>query len=128
HSFAADANDGAYPIGGVTQASDGSFNGTTTYGGPAGVGTVFGFSADGAYSVIYAFTGGDDGAYPYSGVIQAADGNLYGTSAYGGAQGAGTAFRLSTVVSLVTWSTPSPIVYGTRLSGAQLNATASVPG
>ena len=28
----------------------------------------------------------------------------------------------------ITWATPAPIAYGTALSAAQLNATASVPG
>jgi uncharacterized repeat protein (TIGR03803 family) len=128
HSFATDASDGAYPLGGLTQAADGSYFGTTVFGGAANVGTIFQFSPDGAYSVLYEFTGGDDGGYPYASMMPAADGAYYGTTSSAGSQGGGTAFRLSTTPSLVTWATPAPIVYGTRLSAAQLNATASVPG
>ena len=35
---------------------------------------------------------------------------------------------VSSVASQVTWNNPAPIVYGTPLSGSQLNATANVPG
>ncbi len=128
HDFAADANDGAYPIGALIQAADGSYYGTTLFGGAAGAGTIYQVAADGAYSVLYAFTGADDGAYPYAAMVQATDGSFYGSSAFGGGQGDGTAFRLSTTPSLVTWATPAPIVYGTRLGAGQLDATASVPG
>jgi hypothetical protein len=89
---------------------------------------VFQVTPAGATSILYAFTGAGDGAYPYAGVIQANDGNFYGTSESSGAFGGGTAFRLTTRPSLVTWNTPTSIVYGTPLGAAQLNATASVPG
>jgi uncharacterized repeat protein (TIGR03803 family) len=128
HSFAVNAGDGAYPLGGLTQAADGSYYGTTLFGGAANVGTVFRFTVDGEYTALYAFTGADDGGYPYAAVIQAADGNVYGTTAFGGSQGGGTAFRLTITPSLVTWATPAPVVYGTRLGAAQLDATSSVPG
>jgi len=36
------------------------------------------------YSVLYSFTGGADGSQPYAGLIADANGNLYGTTAYGG--------------------------------------------
>jgi uncharacterized repeat protein (TIGR03803 family) len=50
-------------------------------------------------NVLYAFQGGSDGAGPYGGVIFDAAGNLYGTTAAGGASpcddGCGTVFELS---------------------------------
>ncbi len=128
HAFAGTPTDGAYPIGGVIQGSDGNIYGTTQYGGSADAGTVVQLTAAGTSTILYAFTGGNDGAYPYAGIIQGSDGNFYGTSAYGGASGGGVAFRVSLTPSLVTWSPPAPIVYGTRLGTSQLNATASVPG
>lgn len=128
HAFAGGATDGAYPVGTVMQASDGNIYGTTFFGGSADSGTVFQVTSTGAFTLLYAFTGAEDGAYPYAGVVQASDGNIYGVSAFGGAFGGGTAFRLSTAPSLVTWNTPAPIVYRTPLGAAQLNATASVPG
>jgi len=128
HAFAGGATDGTYPLGGLIQGSDGNFYGTTLFGGSADSGTVFQVTPAGTTSILYAFTGANDGAYPYAGVIQASDGNFYGTSQSGGAFGAGTAFRLTTKPSLITWNTPALIVYGTPLGDAQLNATASVPG
>jgi uncharacterized repeat protein (TIGR03803 family) len=121
--------DGAYPYAGVIQGADGNLYGTTLMGGASNAGAVFELTAGGAFTALYAFTGGSDGAYPYGGVIRLADGSLYGTGAYGGDLGGGTAFRLSSAQSpAVVWNAPAPIAYGTRLSGAQLNATASVPG
>jgi len=48
------------------------------------------------YTVLYSFTGGLDGSYPYSGVIRDRAGNLYGTTDGGGAYGFGTVFKLDT--------------------------------
>ena len=79
----------------VIQASDRNYYGTTTAGGQYGYGTVYEVSAQGAYSVLYSFAGGPlDGSSP-SAVIQGSDGNLYGTTAAGGASGGGTVFTLS---------------------------------
>jgi uncharacterized repeat protein (TIGR03803 family) len=128
HGFIGDASDGGYPVAGLIQAPDGSYFGTTFYGGAQNAGTIFQVGLDGAYGLVYAFTGAEDGAYPYAAMTQGADGNMYGTASYGGAQGVGTAYQVSTVPSLVTWPTPAPIVYGTRLGSAQFDATASVPG
>jgi uncharacterized repeat protein (TIGR03803 family) len=128
HAFVGDASDGGYPVAGLAQAPDGSYFGTTYFGGAQGVGTIFQVTSAGGYTLVYTFTGADDGGYPYAGMTQGADGNMYGTASYGGAQGVGTAFQVSTVPSLVAWNTPAPIVYGTRLGSAQLNATATVPG
>ena len=44
---------------------------------------------------MYSFTGGSDGAQPVGGLMQGADGNFYGTTAYGGTYGDGTVFRLT---------------------------------
>jgi uncharacterized repeat protein (TIGR03803 family) len=45
--------------------------------------------------VLYRFKGGTDGKYPYGSLARDANGNLYGTTYFGGASGAGTVFRLS---------------------------------
>jgi uncharacterized repeat protein (TIGR03803 family) len=79
----------------LIQASDGNYYGTTAAGGQYGYGTVYQVTAQGGYSVLYSFAGGPlDGATPSS-VIQGSDGNLYGTTASGGASGGGTVFTLS---------------------------------
>jgi uncharacterized repeat protein (TIGR03803 family) len=98
-------NNGAYPLGPLMQASDGAFYGTTADGGTnGGYGTAFRMTADGALTTIYSF-GYDDGAYPAAGLVQATDGNLYGTTFEGGWGGLGTVFRLTTngVLTTVLW-------------------------
>ena len=49
----------------------------------------------GSINVLHAFTGGADGAYPGASLIQATDGDFYGTTYSGGASGTGVVFRLS---------------------------------
>jgi len=98
HSF--DYSDGLYPGSGVVQATDGNFYGTTPLGGGGscggGCGTVFEVSHTGEFGTLYGF-GGPDGGHPYAGLLQARDGNFYGTTFEGGANGDGTVFRLVTV-------------------------------
>jgi uncharacterized repeat protein (TIGR03803 family) len=72
--------DGAYPYGGLTLASDGSFYGTALQGGVSGKGVLFKITSAGVSSVLYVFTGGADGSYPAAPPIQATDGNYYGTT------------------------------------------------
>src|SRR3979490_2519903 len=87
--------DGGYPTAGLVQGGDGSFYGTASSGGASSAGTIFQITASGALTVLHSFTGGADGAYPYAGLVQAADGNMYGTTSQGGAFGAGTIFQIT---------------------------------
>jgi uncharacterized repeat protein (TIGR03803 family) len=101
HSFT--GGDGANPGAGVIFDAAGNLYGTTTYGGLSNVGVVFKLThkSDGTWTehVLYSFTGGGDGAYPWAGVILDATGNLYGTTYYGGVgnfgQGNGVVFELT---------------------------------
>ena len=93
HAFTGGPIDGAGPHAALIQSADGTFYGTTSAGGASGAGTVFSMNASGTVTVLHAFTGGADGANPYAPVIQATDGNLYGT-AEGGGVGAGVVFRV----------------------------------
>src|SRR5882762_6437309 len=95
YAFTGGSTDGAAPYAGLIQASDRNFYGTTVNGGASSVGTVFQLTPAGAVSVLHSFTGGTDGAAPFAGLIQATDGNFYGTTAYGGASSAGTVFQLT---------------------------------
>jgi uncharacterized repeat protein (TIGR03803 family) len=88
-------NDGANPYGVLVQGSDGYLYGTTSSGGTHTNGTVFRISIGGGLTNLYSFTGGDDGAKPYAGLVQGADGSFYGTTLNGGTNGYGTVFRLS---------------------------------
>jgi uncharacterized repeat protein (TIGR03803 family) len=50
---------------------------------------------DGTLTVLHRFSGGSDGKVPIGGLVQASDGNLYGTAALGGTSGWGVLFRAS---------------------------------
>ena len=108
HTF--DATDGNTPYAPLLQAADGDFYGTTAFGGSAptndcferSCGTIFKIAVGGKLTVLHAF-GGADGANPYTGLIQAADGSFYGTTYGGGANactqtnggGCGTVFKIT---------------------------------
>jgi uncharacterized repeat protein (TIGR03803 family) len=90
------AVDGENPYGGLVLAADGAFYGTTHNGGVNGFGTVFRLAASGTETNFYNFTGnGGDGITPAPGLMQAADGALYGTTTSGGSNNLGTIFRLN---------------------------------
>jgi uncharacterized repeat protein (TIGR03803 family) len=93
HSFTAGA-DGANPFGGLIRDAAGNLYGTTQMGGPYNYGTVFKVDHNGVESVLYAFGAPPDGEDPEAGVIRDAAGNLYGTTAGGGAFGSGSVFEL----------------------------------
>jgi uncharacterized repeat protein (TIGR03803 family) len=88
-------NDGAYPLW-VTLARDaaGNLYGTTVGGGTSNAGVVFKVDTSGNETVLYSFTGGDDGGNPRVGVTLGPDGNLYGTADSGGASSAGAVFEI----------------------------------
>ena len=72
--------DGVHPVAGLTLASDGNFYGTTSAGGASNYGTVFKFTQAGTLTVLHTFAGTTDGASPVVNLVQAPDGNLYGTT------------------------------------------------
>lgn len=78
------------------QTPDGSLYGTTFSGGDYGFGTLFKTTTNGVFTRLYSFGGTSDGANPFGGLVQGADGNLYGSTYYGGTNGYGTLFRLTT--------------------------------
>lgn len=130
YSFCAQSNctDGASPYSGLIQGTNGNFYGTTYFGGastlsemcygPQGCGTVFEITSEGALTTLYNFCSVivdglcADGSAPSSGVIQGTDGNLYGTTQYGGDNAfdnnfyyccsGGTAFKLTLSGQLTT--------------------------
>ena len=84
------------PAGVLMQASDGALYGCTHDGGTNNDGTIFRMAPDGAFTSLYSFRGATDGANPSAALIQAGDGNLYGTTYAGGANYLGTVFRATT--------------------------------
>lgn len=88
---------GSQPQGNLAFDPRGNIYGTTVYGGTYTWGCVFmlGSSPNGwKEKVLYSFTGGSDGKYPYAGVVFDKKGNLYSTTQAGGTYGDGTVFEL----------------------------------
>ncbi len=94
--------DGGSPFAGLIQGRDGNFYGTTGFGGDLGLGTVFRITPGGALTTLHSFNGASTGANPYAELVQAGDGNFYGTTFAGGASNRGTLFRLTPGGQLTT--------------------------
>jgi uncharacterized repeat protein (TIGR03803 family) len=103
YSFGAGPSDGQNPSGALVLASDGNFYGTTLAGGMPnanckasnGCGTLYRITPSGTETVLYSFgTNAGDGIGPSGALLQASDGNLYGTTTAGGTANAGTVFKL----------------------------------
>jgi uncharacterized repeat protein (TIGR03803 family) len=117
--------DGELPEAGLVQATNGNFYGTTLYGGANGnttycegarCGTVFEVTPGGKLTTLYSFCSQPnciDGVEPYAGLVQATNGNFYGTTQYGGANnsssctssdsnGCGTVFEITPAGKLTT--------------------------
>jgi uncharacterized repeat protein (TIGR03803 family) len=110
HSF--DSTDGNTSDSGVVPSGNGTFYGTT-YGGGAGStftgtnvsdsygdgvqnppGTVYTVTAQGTVTTVHSFSGAD-GANPGKEAVVGTDGNVYGTTLFGGANNAGTVYTIS---------------------------------
>jgi len=90
--------DGFYPIGAVTFDSAGNLYGTTEQGGSIGPGTVYELKPSGSKwteSIIWNFTGNDDGGNPYNGVTLDGAGKIFGTTLAGGVNNSGSVFELT---------------------------------
>jgi uncharacterized repeat protein (TIGR03803 family) len=87
------------PEGAVIFDKAGNLYGTTLRGGTDGTGTVFELTPSGGgwtETVLHNFTStGGDGLYPHDALIFDSAGNLYGTTAGGGAAGDGVAFEIT---------------------------------
>src|ERR1700683_2588546 len=94
YSFTATGSDGGLPVG-VLQGTDGNFYGTNTFGGTGTNGTVFKVTPAGAETVLQSFAGSSDGAQPQAGLVQASDGNFYGTTQFGGTDSDGIVLKIT---------------------------------
>jgi uncharacterized repeat protein (TIGR03803 family) len=105
YNFCAQTNctDGFELFGGLVQGTDGDLYGTTAEGGANGYGTVFRLTTGGKLTTLHSFDYYPDGAYPEAALIQATDGNFYGTTPSGGTNGvAGTVFQITPSGALTT--------------------------
>jgi uncharacterized repeat protein (TIGR03803 family) len=130
HTFSASSaaqtnSDGINPQAALIQASDGNLYGTAVNGGTYGFGTIFRITLRGIFTTFYSFstlnsTGtNSDGANPVAALIQAGDGDLYGTAVYGGTGYNGTIFRITLRGAFTTLYSFSALnSTGTNLDGA----------
>lgn len=93
-----DNANGAYPFAGLIIDANGSLFGTAQQGGASGCGTVFeiaktstGYASTPTTLVDFDCTSGNN---PEGGLLADANGNLFGTTALGGAYGNGTVFEI----------------------------------
>ena len=130
--------DGSQPYAGLVQATDGSLYGATIGGGAYGYGTIFKITLSGALNTLHSFNIYTDDASPYARLVQATDGNFYGTTAP--QLGNGTIFKITprgTLTTLYTFCSqtgcsdgysPSGLIqatdanfYGTTQAGGSAN-------
>lgn len=104
HSF--NNSDGAYPSAPLIQATDGNLYGTASRGGNysscfENCGTVFKITPSGTLTKLHDFNG-TDGDNPTAPLVQAMNGNFYGTTLSGGVSDLGTIFRITSSGKLTT--------------------------
>jgi uncharacterized repeat protein (TIGR03803 family) len=93
-------NEGRGSQAGLVRDAAGNLYGTTLFGGRTNNGTVFKVDADGNFTQLYAFSGGADGRWPFDGLTLDSQGNLYGTTEFGGdmsgcsGNGCGVVFKI----------------------------------
>ncbi|HEY0975944.1 MAG TPA: choice-of-anchor tandem repeat GloVer-containing protein [Flavobacteriales bacterium] len=97
-------NGGQAPRCDLMKANNGLYYGVTAYGGDNNLGVVFRMDpATGAYTVVQYFTtAATQGSYPERGLVQAANGKLYGMCRTGGANGFGTLYDLDLTTGNIT--------------------------
>ncbi len=86
----------------LVQGSDGNFYGVTHGGGANGYGVVYKVTPSGTYTVLHSFDFVNDGGNPVGRLIQATDGNFYGTTYLGGVGDSGTVFKITPSGTLTT--------------------------
>ena len=123
HNFTGYPGDGADPKAGLVMDASGNLYGTTSAGGASGDGAVFELvNSSGTYAakLLYSFTGASgDGNNPVAGLVMDSNGNLYGTTAYGGTfPQTGTVFELTPAASPAVTLTPATLTFSSQTVGA----------
>jgi uncharacterized repeat protein (TIGR03803 family) len=86
---------GCWLTGNVVQDKAGNLYSTASGGGGGDSGTIFEVFAAGGGETLYSFPAPDDGSYPQGDLVLDNQGNLYGTTQYGGGNGYGTVWKLN---------------------------------
>ena len=105
YSFSFNSSDGNDPLGALVQGIDGNFYGTTHFGGAFKSGTVFKITPGGTLTTLHSFcaqTSCPDGSNIGAPLALGTDGNFYGTTSSGGANGYGTVFKITGAGALTT--------------------------
>ena len=129
-----DGSHGYEPSASLVQGLDGNLYGTTIFGGSSsncagGCGTIFKITPRGTLTILYSFceqTNCADSSYPTASVVLTTDGNVYGTTVYGGAQARGTVFKITasgTLTSLYSFCAQTACTDGYDPYAALLLAT-----
>ncbi len=123
YSFGASTTDGASPNSLLLGFVDGNFYGTTYAGGAYGNGSVFKITPAGVETILYSFgASASDGQAP-SDLLQASDGNLYGTTYFGGNFGGGTLFKVTpTGTMTVLYASFGSFISGSSCAGGASNS------
>jgi uncharacterized repeat protein (TIGR03803 family) len=119
-------NDGGFPYANLVQGSDGNFYGAAFNGGKYSGGDVFRITPEGQFTNLYSFTGGSDGAFPYSGLVQGSDDNFYGTTYSYGNYDFGTIFKITTngkLTPLISFSGTNGPYLGANPQGSLVQGT-----
>jgi uncharacterized repeat protein (TIGR03803 family) len=120
--------DGKTPLSALIQATNGNLYGTTFVGGANGYGTVFKITPSGTLTTLLSFDYAVNGGNPEAGLVEATNGNLYGTTADGFAPGGnyGTFFEITpsgTLTTLRSFCTKSNCADGYLSDAAMVQAT-----
>jgi uncharacterized repeat protein (TIGR03803 family) len=102
YNFLGGTADGANPYAGVIFDSEGNLYGTTEVGGSGNQGVVYKLDmTTGIETVLHNFTGESDGFEPTTGVVFDSEGNLYGTTTYGGTEDSGVLYEITAAGEVV---------------------------
>jgi uncharacterized repeat protein (TIGR03803 family) len=123
--------DGQVPFAGLVRATDGNLYGVASSGGTVGGGTIFKVTPSGAFTLLYnlcSLSACVDGKGPDGTLIQATNGNFYGTTFNGGTSDAGVVFSLSTGLGAFIQTVPTSGKVGTavKILGSDLSGATSV--
>jgi uncharacterized repeat protein (TIGR03803 family) len=120
---------GADPVGTPFHygISGGNFYGTTQLGGASNLGTIFVIAGNGDdFTSLHSFSG-PDGEFPVAALAEGSDGNIYGTTSSGGANGDGTVFQFNitsnTLTTLYSFCSSVNCTDGKEPMGALVPAT-----
>jgi len=116
--------DGSQPFTGLAADPAGNLFGVASAGGDSGDGTIFEILRDGStftFERLYSFSGGAEGSVPVGGLTIDDAGNLYGTTARGGAGGVGTVFEWNAADASLT------TLYAFSAPSSGLNADGALP-